>query len=167
MKSFNCRNLIFRFFAVFRLVIRICVISYWIFKIFGPASARSYKIGVVGNNWLVGNTFFSETALRIFLIFCMKLGDCKGRKVTDGFLKKILHLQIFRKGLQISPNSDTSIFFSKTALTIFLVFGLKLLVNMTFNLNETYFSEKFEFNLEIVKISPKLRFLAIFSTLHH
>ena len=67
------------------------------FKIFGPASARSYKIGVVGNNWLVGNTVFSETALRIFLIFCMKLRDCKGRKMTDGFLKKILHLQIFGK----------------------------------------------------------------------
>ena len=51
--------------------------------IFGPASARSYKIGVVGNNWLVGNAVFSETALRIFLIFCMKLGDYKGRKVTE------------------------------------------------------------------------------------
>ena len=45
----------------------------------GPASARSYTIVVVGN-WLVGN---SETALRIFLIFYMKLGDYKGRKVTE------------------------------------------------------------------------------------
>ena len=52
-------------------------------RIFGPASARSYKVGVVGNNWLVGNAVFSETALRIFLIFCMKLGDYKGRKVTE------------------------------------------------------------------------------------
>ena len=42
----------------------------------GPASARSYTIVVVGN-WLVGN---SETALRIFY---MKLGDYKGRKVTE------------------------------------------------------------------------------------
>ena len=51
---------------------------------FGPASARSYKIGVAGNNnWLVGNAVFSETALRIFLIFCMKLGDYKGRKVKE------------------------------------------------------------------------------------
>ena len=32
---------------------------------------------------LVGNAVFSETALRIFLIFVMKLGDYKGRKVTD------------------------------------------------------------------------------------
>ena len=55
--------------------------------LFGPASAKSYKIGVVGNNWLVGwlvgNAVFSETARRIFLIFCMKLGDYKGRKGTE------------------------------------------------------------------------------------
>ena len=44
-----------------------------------------------------------------------------------------------RKALQISPKSDTLMFFSKTVLTIFLVFGL----NMAFNLNQTYFSEKF------------------------
>ena len=50
---------------------------------FRPASARVYKIGVVGNNWLVGNAVFSEMALIIFLIFCMKLGDYKGRKVTS------------------------------------------------------------------------------------
>ena len=54
---------------------------------FGPASARSYKIGVVGNNWLVGwlvgNAVFSGTAPRMFLTFCMKLGDYKGRKVTE------------------------------------------------------------------------------------
>ena len=53
----------------------------------GPASVRSYEIGVVGNNWLVGwlvgNAVFSETVLRIFLIICMKLGDYKGRKVPE------------------------------------------------------------------------------------
>ena len=38
---------------------------------------------VFGNNWLVGKAVFSETAQRIFLIFCMKLGDFKGRKVTE------------------------------------------------------------------------------------
>ena len=54
-------------------------------KIFllGPASAGSYKMGVVGNNWLVGNAVISETAPWIFLIFCMKLGDQKSRKVTE------------------------------------------------------------------------------------
>ena len=105
----------------------------------------TYKIGVVGNNWLVGNAVFSEMALRIFLIFCMKLGDYKGRKVTEpDFWKKFSIWRYSRKGLQISPKSDTLIFFSKTARTIFLVFGQKLVLNMTFNLNETYFSDKFE-----------------------
>ena len=55
--------------------------------VFGPASPRSYKISVVGNNWLVGwfvgNAVFSERALKIFLIFSTKLGDYKGRKVTE------------------------------------------------------------------------------------
>ena len=73
-------------------------------NIFGLASARAYKIGVVGNNWLVGNTVFSETALRIFLIFCMKLVDYKGRRVTEpGFWKKFLIWRYSPKGLQISP----------------------------------------------------------------
>ena len=93
---------------------------------------------------MVGNTVFSETALRIFLIFCMKLGDYKGRKVTEpDFWKKILIWRYSREGLQISPKSGTLIFFSKTGLTTFLVFGLKLVLNMTFNLNETFFSERF------------------------
>ena len=56
-------------------------------SIFGPTSARSYKVGVVGNNWLVdwlvGNAVFSKTALVIFLILRMKLGGYKGRKVTE------------------------------------------------------------------------------------
>ena len=37
-------------------------------KIFGPASARPYKIGVVGNNWLVGwlVTQFSQKQFKGF-----------------------------------------------------------------------------------------------------
>ena len=42
---------------------------------------RYFNIWLVG--LLVGNAVFSETALRIFLIFCIKLGDYKGRKVTE------------------------------------------------------------------------------------
>ena len=123
-------------------------ILHYIF-VFGLASVRSYKIGVLVNNWLVrwlvGNAVFSETALRIFLIFCMKLGDDKGRNVTEpDFWKKILIWRRYsQKSLQISPKSDTLIFFSKTAKRIFLVFGLKFVLNMTFNLNKTYFPEKF------------------------
>ena len=97
--------------------------------------------------WLVGNEVFSETGLRIFLIFCMKLGDYNGRKVTEpDFWKKNFFLKRHsRKGLQISPKLDTTLWYlcQKRLLTIFLVFGLKLVLNMTFNLNETCFSEKF------------------------
>ena len=93
--------------------------------------------------WLVGKAVCSETALTTFLIFCMKLGDYKGRKVTEpDFWKKFLIWRYSQKGLQISPKSDTLIFFSKMALTIFLDFSLKLVLNLTFNLSETYFSEK-------------------------
>ena len=48
-------------------------------------SIRSVLLVIIG--WmvglLVGNAVFSETTLRIFLIFCMKLGDYKGRIVTE------------------------------------------------------------------------------------
>ena len=116
--------------------------------------------------WLVGNAVFSETAPRIFLIFCMKLCDYKGRKVTEpDFWKKFLIWRYSRKGLQISPKSDTFIFFSKTALTIFLVFGLKLVLNMTFSLNETCFSEKFVIWRYLTSKSSKKKFF--FWTLHH
>ena len=119
---------------------------------------------------MVGSAVFSKTALRVFLIFCMKLGDYKGRKVTErNFWKKFLIWRYSRKGLQITPKSDTLIFFSKTALTDFLVFDLKLVLNMTFNLHETYFSEKFAvwryLSLKSSKKLPKLRFLAIFLSL--
>ena len=85
------------------------------FYLVGQTSARSYKIGVVGNKWLVGwlvgNAVFSETTWRIFLIFCMKLGDYKGRKVTEpDFWKKFLIWRYSRKGIQISPKPDTDIF---------------------------------------------------------
>ena len=92
--------------------------------------------------WLVGNAVVWEMAQRLFLIFYMKLGDYKGRKVTEPNFWKNLIWRYSQKGLQISPKSDTLIFFSKTAWTDFLVFCLKLVLNMTFNLNETYFSEK-------------------------
>ena len=93
-------------------------------------------------DWLVGNAVSSETALRIFLIFCMKLGDYTGRKVTEpDFWKKFLIWRYLEKGLQISPKSGTHIFL-KNSYNDFFGFGLKLVLNMTFNLNQTYFSEK-------------------------
>ena len=71
--------------------------------------------------WLVGKAVFSERALRIFLIFCMKLGDYKCRKVTAGFLKeKSWFGDICEKVSKLAQN-QTLTFFSKTAQTIFLV----------------------------------------------
>ena len=120
--------------------------------------------------WLL--TQFSQRRLRIFVIFCMKLEDYKGRKKTEpDFWKKSPWFADIRKKISKLAQNQTLLFFSKTALTIILVFGLKLVLNMTFDLNETYFSEKncnLEiFDLEIVKTLPKLKFLAILFTLHN
>ena len=88
--------------------------------IFGPASRRSYKIDVVGNGWLVG---WLVGWYRSFLRKGSKLGDYKGRKVTEpDFFKKFLIWRYSRKRLQISPKSDTLMFFSETALTMFFWF---------------------------------------------
>ena len=146
-----------------------------IFLVKEPASARSYKIGVVGNNWLVGwlvgNAVFSETALRIFLIFCMKLGDYKGRKVTEpDFWKKFLIWRYSRKGLQISPKSGTDIFLKNGPNEFFgfwpevstkydLQFEWNLIFRKMCNLEIS--------DLETVQKLPKLKFLDIFWTLHH
>ena len=76
----------------------------------------------------------------------MKLGDYKGRKVTESeFWKKNLICRYSRKGLQISPKSDSLIFFSKRAQTIFLVFGLKLVLNITFNWMKSIFQKNLQF----------------------
>ena len=90
--------------------------------------------------WLVGNAVFSETALRIFLIFCIKV-----KKSQSRIFEKNSWFGDIRKKVSKLAQNQTLIFFTKTALTIFLVFGLKLVLNMTFNLNQTYFSEKMEF----------------------
>ena len=70
---------------------------------------RSLLLVIIG--WLVGYAVFSHTAQRVFFIFCMKLGDYKGRKVTQpDFWKKFLIWRYSRKGLQISPKLNTDIF---------------------------------------------------------
>ena len=87
--------------------------------------------------WLVGwlVTVFSETVLRIFLIFCMKLGDYKGRKVTARFLKKILDLRDICEVSKLAQNQTLwylvgwlvgNAVFSEMALRIFLIFCMKL-----------------------------------------
>ena len=39
-------------------------------------------------SWLVSKQFFSKTALRIFLIFCIKVLTIRARNVHGGFPKK-------------------------------------------------------------------------------
>ena len=73
----------------------------------------------------------------------MKLGDYKGKKVTEpDFSKKILDLEI-PKSLQISPKSDTLIFFLKNGSND--IFGFRLEVS-------TKDDRQFEWNLFFRKI---------------
>ena len=118
--------------------------------------------------WLVGNADFSETALKIFLIFCMKLGDYKGRKVTEpGFWKKIG--DICENVSKLAQN-QTLWYFSQKRLYFF---GFWLEVSTKYDLQfewKLFFRKICNleiFDLKIVKKLPNLRFLAIFSTLHH
>ena len=117
---------------------------------------------------MIGKAVFSETAATIFLTFCMKLGDYKGRKVTEqDFWKKLLIWRYSWKRFQISQKSDTLIFFSKMALTIFLVFSLKLVLNMT----SIWMKPIFQKNLQFGDIWPwnrqKFAQTEVFTTLWH
>ena len=105
-------------------------------------------------------------------------GDYKSRKVTVlDFSKKTKKqnktnlIQRYSRKVSKLAQNQTLIFFSKMALTIFLVFGLKLVLSVTFNLNETYSSGKFAISRYLASKSsqrkPILTFFTIFSTLHH
>ena len=76
---FNAKVVIFRY--LFKETISINVFLDWRQR----SPIRSVLLVIIGwlAGWLVGNVVFSETAVRIFLIFCMKLGDYEGRKVTE------------------------------------------------------------------------------------
>ena len=145
-------------------------------SVFWTGVSEVLNIGVVGNVWLVGwlvsNAVFSETALRTFLIFCMKLGDYKDRKVTESdFWEKFFTWRYSRKGFQISPKSDTFMFFSKTARTTFFCFwpevSTKYYLQFEWNVFFTEICNLELFDLKIVEKLSKLRFLVIFWTLHH
>ena len=96
-----CRNEIFprnrlsppSVWKSYSLRISIPIDQRYFYYVFGPASARSYKIGVVASNWLVvwlvGNVVFSETALRIFLIFLHEVrGLIKAEKSQSQIFEK-------------------------------------------------------------------------------
>ena len=121
--------------------------------------------------WLVGNAVFSETTLRIFLIFCMALGDYKGRKVTEpDFWKNFLIWRYLQKGLQISPKSDTDIFL-KNGFNNFFGFWPEVSTKYDLQFEWNLFFRKIcnleIFDLEIVRKLPKLGFWAISPTLHY
>ena len=93
----------------------IFVISIMLMNVF--ASPYSF-----GNITLIP-VHFSETAQQIFLIFCMKLGDYKGRKVTEpNFWKKSSWFGDICKKISKLAQNQTLIFFSKTAVRIFFWF---------------------------------------------
>ena len=122
----------------------------------------SYLVG-----WLVGNVVFSETALRVFLIFCMKFRDYKGGKVTEpDFWKKFVIWRYSRKGLQISPRWDNFIFgwlvcnavFSETALRICLIFCMNIRDYKVRKVTEPDIWKKFliwRYSRKGLQISPK------------
>ena len=112
-----------------------------------PGSIKLVLLVIIGwlVGWLVGNAVFSETALSIFLIFCMKLADYKGRKVTapDFFLKNF-DLEIFAKRSPNWPKIRHFDIFLKNGRNYF--FGFCPEVSTKYDLQ---FSYKYDGNLEI------------------
>ena len=126
-----------------------------------PGPIKSVLLVITGwlVGWLVGNAVFSETALRTFLILCMKLGDYKGRKVTElDFWKKFL---IWRYS-----QNQTLWYFSQIG---FYWFGFWPEISTEYDLQFEWnlFFRKIcsleIFDLETVQKLPKLRFLVIAS----
>ena len=147
----------------------LCTLNlYWNFKLFshchllliifldrrqwGPI--KLVLLVIIG--WLVDNAVFSETAVRIFLIFYMKLGDYEGRKVAEPeFWKKFLIWRYSWKGLQNSPKSDTDIFL-KNGCNNFFGFCPSLWI-------KPIFQKKLQFAIEIVKNCPNWGFWPFYS----
>ena len=100
-----------------------------------PGPIKSMLLVIIGwlFCWLVGKAVFSETAWRIFLIFWISQLGIEEKNSWFG--------DICENVSKLAQNQ--TLFFSKLALTIFWVFGLKIVLNITFYLNETYFWEKF------------------------
>ena len=117
-----------------------------------------WLVGWLGG-WVFGNAIFSEKALRIFLIFFKTLGDFKGRKVTKpDYWKKFLIWRYSRKSLQISPKSDTLIFFSKMALMIFFGFWSEYDLVLSTNIIPSIWMKLiFQKNLQFGDIWPRNR----------
>ena len=92
----------------------------------------------------VSDAKLEQLALRIFLIFWIQLGDDKCRKVTKSVFWKKLSLTPFFGGKrgQKGVKKGSLNFFSKTALRILLIFGMKLRLYKGFILAEAVFWKK-------------------------
>ncbi len=94
----------YKYLAEYNMVSGSIQIAFWIqldVFVFWTGLGQVLKIHVVGNR-----SFFSETAHRIFLIFCMKLGVNKAKKVTRPDFWKKISFHIIRLIMSImSPKS--------------------------------------------------------------
>ena len=111
--------------------------------------------------WLFGNAVFSETALRIFLIFYIKFGDYKGRKVTELF-----DLEIFAKKVSKLDQNQKLSYFSQRRLNDFFGFWpeVRTKYDLQFEWN-LFFRKSWNFEilgLEIVKKIAKIKVLGHF-----
>ena len=100
----------------------------------------------ISNTWFVGNAVFSEKAIRIFLIFCIKLGNIEVEESRSwNFEKNCWFGDIGEKLSKLEQIRHFHIFVKSGSNDFFFFFYLMLVLNMTFNLNETYFHKNLQF----------------------
>ena len=97
--------------------------DFWKKSLIWIYSRKGLQISV---GWLVGNAVLPETALRTFLMFCMKLGDYKGRKVTESDISWFRDIREIVPELGLVGWLVGNAVFSETTLRIFLIFCMKL-----------------------------------------
>ena len=105
----------------------------------------SRKLGKNGNFYSKSDYLisFSKSAIRILLIFGVKLGLYEGFKLAEtNFSKKCRFPGNWAKPGNFYSKSDYLISFSKSALRILLIFGVKLGLYKGFKLAETNFLKK-------------------------
>ena len=122
--------------------------------------------------WLVRNAVFSETAIRIFLIFCIRLEDIKVEESQSWFFEKNCWFRdIGEKLSKLAQIRHFHIFVKSDSNNFFFSFWTEVSTKYEFQLESNLFFTKIcnleIFDLKIVKQLPKLRFLAILWTLHH
>ena len=103
--------------------------------------------------WLVGNAVFSETAWQIFLIFYMKLGDYKDRKILD--------LEIFAKRSPNEPKIRHFDIFLKNGSNDFFGFWPKVSTKYDLQSKWNLFFRK-NCNLEMFRNRQKIAQIEIF-----